>query len=102
MKPTQYCRACEASEPCVRHDPKAAELDGIKVSPRVLKAWLEVQQRQAALRSDLAAVGDYVNRGGRGRELEFRLLAILLGATTLQQEVLKCVIDVVRDEQEAK
>ena len=80
----------------------AADGDGIKFSPRVLKAWLEVQQRQAALRSDLAAVGDYVNRGGRGRELEFRLLAILLGATTLQQEVLKCVLDVLRDEQEAR
>jgi len=78
----------------------AAEGDAIKVSPRVLKAWLEVQQRQAALRADLAAVGEFLNRGGRGRTLEFRLLAVLLTSTVLTQELFKCVLDLVRDDQE--
>jgi len=80
----------------------AAEGDAIKISPRVLKAWLEVQQRQASLRADLAAVGDFLNRGGRGRALEFRLLAILLTSTVLTQELFKCVLDLVRDDLECQ
>jgi len=76
--------------------------DAIKVSPRVLKAWLEVQQRQAALRADLAAVGDFLNRGGRGRALEFRLLAILLTSNLLHQDLFKCVLDLVHDDQECQ
>jgi len=76
--------------------------DRVKVSARVLKAWLEVQQRQASLRSDLAAVADFLNRGGHGRELQFRLFAILLTSTVFTQDLFKCVLDLVRDEYEER
>jgi len=104
MRPLKRSRSCKMPTD-KKHDGDLVHgFDGdvIKVSPRVLKAWLEVQQRQAALRADLAAVGDFLNRGGRGRALEFRLLAILLTSNLLHQDLFKCVLDLVHDDQECQ